>query len=361
MFEFKAVTYTNRNDPLSITTTTLPVTTGPDGTYSVAGDKVLVKVKLASLNPVDNFLRSAAIPYLFRAAKGFGTDYSGDVVAIGADAAAKTGLAVGDAVCGLNSDPFGKGTLAEYVLVDPFQQLGCTIHKKPKSLSYQQAAAYPLVFGTAQTMFDHSDCKDLKKVLILAAGTSVGKFLVQLAKQVYGVPEIVVTCSGTTEPEARELGATEVINYREYKLILNPVLDSVKKSGKFDLILDSAGNGDLFDNMLDILRSKQEGGTYVTIVGDIKPAFSESMFSMLFANYKSQFRAVWGMLGRLPYKYVFHMLPPDAEWAAKLARYFDEKDIKVVIDSVYPFEKFQDGLDRLVSNKARGKVVIDIY
>lgn len=355
---FRAVTYTDRNLPLQITETQLPVTE-KDGKYEIESTKILVKVQLAAINPVDNFLRSITLPYLFRSPKGYGFDYSGDIVAIGSGAEAKTNLHVGDAVCGLNRNIFAAGTLSEFILVDPFGVSGRTIVRKPETLSYQQAAAYPLVFGTAQTMFDQVD-KNPKKVLILGAGTSVGRYLVQLAKQVYGAEEIVVTCSGKTEETAKNLGATLVIDYTVHKTLTVPVLESVKATGKFNAIFDAAGNGDLFGVMEEIIVGRKDGGTYVTVVGDVKPVFKDGMFTMLVANFASQVRAVRSLVHLLPYKYVFHMLEPESTWAAKLALYFAEKDIKVFVDSTYKFEDFQKGIDRMVLNKAQGKVVIDI-
>lgn len=362
MLEFNSVTYTDKNLPLAITVESLPVEEKADGTLVVDDKNILVKVKLASLNPLDAFLKSSAIPYLFRGKKGYAYDYSGDVVAIGASAASKTGLALGDAVCGLNYLIFGKGTLSEYTLVDPFVLSGETIQKKLNSLTYEEAASYPLVFGTAQVMFDYCKLSTFKKVLIIGAGTSVGRYCVQLAKQVYNSEHIVVTCSGASEELMRELGATEVIDYKKQKSILNSVLESVKTSGQFDAIFDCCGNGDLLGYINGILRSKEEGGAYVTIVGDFKPVFSDSFFSLFFRNYGSAIlRNISGKLGLLLYDYTRIMITPSEKWASKLITYFEEKHFKIFIDSVYTFDNFQEAVDRISSNQARGKVVVNIH
>lgn len=94
----RAVTYTNRNTPLMIYQTNLPVQF-QNGNYTIEPNKILVKVKLAALKPVDLFVRSVALPYIFRGPKGFGSDYSDDIVAIGPKAKIKTTLSVGDAEC----------------------------------------------------------------------------------------------------------------------------------------------------------------------------------------------------------------------------------------------------------------------
>lgn len=366
-FNFRAVRYKNKNTPLAIKSASLPVKQNNAGDLEVQTNRILVKVKAAALNPVDLLLKSAAYPAMSFGEKGFASDYSGDVVAIGSSAAAKTNLQVGDRVCGINQVPFGDGTLAEFTLVNPFKKSGASIRKIPGKLSYEQAAAYPLVFGTAESLFEF--CKHQKngkstnsfnKVLILGAGTSVGRYTVQLAKQVYGSEHIVVTCSGKTEAIARQYGATEVIDYTKNKNILNPVLESVKTTGKFDAILDCCGNSDLFPNIGDIIKTRSESATYVTLVGDAKADYSKGLLSTVLKNFNAGFRSVKSVLGFLPYYYGFITVNGSHSWPDHLVEYLEENDIDVAIDSVYTFEDFQKAADRLESNRAVGKVVITI-
>lgn len=360
-FQFKALKWQNNNSPLRIQTDTLPVTEDNAGNLKVPDNNVLVKVKAAALNPVDLLLKHLAVPGLFRADKGLGLDFSGDVVAIGASAAAKTGLRVGDPVCGINQTLFGNGTVSEYTLVDPFKKSGASIRKIPGKLSYEEAAAYPLVGGTAQSMFDHcAEGNTFNKVLILGAGTSVGRFCVQIAKQVYGSKNIVVTCSGRTEPLARELGAGEVIDYTKSKSILDPVLESVKATGKFDAILDCCGNNDLFDNMTTILRDRKEHGSYVTIAGDKKLNYNGIGVGHFFNNIPAIVRGIRSTLGYLPYYYDIFGLDSTKSWPDLLTKYFEEKHIQVFIDSIHSFEDYEEAVARLQSNQATGKVVITI-
>lgn len=359
--QFRALRWKNKKTPLQIRQASLPISQDSAGNISVPDDKVLVKVKAAALNPVDLLLKSMAVPGLFRADKGLGLDYSGDVVAIGLSAAAKTKLRIGDKVCGMNQQPFGDGTVGEYTLVDPFKISGASIRKIPAKLSYEEAAAYPLVGGTAESLFDHcTEGNSYKKVLILGAGTSVGKYCVQLAKQVHGSSHIVVTCSGKSEALSRELGATEVIDYTKNKSILNPVLESVKATGKFDAILDCCGNGDLFSEMPNILRDRKEFGSYITLVGDSKIDYNKSAYRLLISNIPVGIRLIRSKLGFLPYYYRLIKVEGNRDWPDKYTKYFAEKDIKVFIDSVYPFEDFEKAVTKLQSNRATGKLVITI-
>lgn len=365
--EFNAVRFKNKNTPLAIKKTSLPVKQDATGKLEVASDRILVKVKAAALNPVDLLLKSAVIPLFSFSEKGFASDYSGDVVAIGASAAAKTSLKVGDKVCGINQVPFGDGTLGEYTLVNPFKKTGASIRRFPEKLTYEQAAAYPLVFGTAESLFDHSkhekngkNLNSFNKVLILGAGTSVGRFTVQLAKQVYGSEHIVVTCSGKTEPIARGYGATEVIDYTKHKNILNPVLESVKATGKFDAILDCCGNNDLFPQIGEIIKSRDVGGSYITLVGDAKIDYSKGIFPMLVKNLSAVFRGMKSRWGFLPYYYQLITLDGNDPWPDHVVEYFEKHNIEVTIDSVYDFDHFQQAVDKLESNRAVGKLVITL-
>lgn len=364
-FEFKAVRYKTKNSPLEIKTVSLPVKRNAAGDLEVQSDEILVKVKASALNPADLMVKSMAYPAFSFRDRGFGFDFSGDVAAIGVSAAAKTNFRVGDRVCGLKQ--YGDGGLAEYALVNPFERSGASVRKIPGNLTYEQAAAYPLVFGTAESMFEF--CKHKKngkstnsfdKVLILAAGTSVGRYAVQLAKQVYGSEHIVVTCSGKTEPIARQYGATEVIDYTAHKNILNPVLESVKATGKFDAILDTCGNNDLFPNIGDIIKSRADSATYVTLVGDAKADYKKGLLASILKNFFAGFRSLRSSLGLLPYYYGYFTLNTSHSWPDHLVEFFEKDDIDVVIDSVYPFQDFQKAVDRLQTNRAVGKVVITI-
>ena len=91
------------------------------------------------------------------------------------------------------------------------------------------------MFGTALLMSKDLKYKD-SKVLVIGGGTSVGRYLVQLAKQ-GGAKEVVVTCSPRTEDVIKSLGADTIIDYTKHKTFFILFLESVKSTGKFDYIL----------------------------------------------------------------------------------------------------------------------------
>ncbi|GEQ67327.1 hypothetical protein JCM33374_g991 [Metschnikowia sp. JCM 33374] len=360
--KFNAVKYKNSTSGFAVVEDSLPVEVS-NGKYLLPSpDHVLVKVHAAALNPIDVIIKNSFPSWLFNGDKGFGMDYSGEVVAIGNDAAASTGLVVSDRISGLVQNFLGVGTVSEYLLINVKQNDGINARKIPRNLSYQEGAAFPLVFGTAQTMFDdvHKG-NSFEKVLILGAGTAVGRFCVQLASKVYGSKTVVVTCSQRTEETIRELGATSVIDYTKHKSILTPVLESVKESGEFDVILDCCGNSDLFPQIKSILKSREDAGSYVTIVGDNKANFQTgSMGSLLLGNIRVGLRAAKSFFGFLPYFYAQSLVHPGGSWPDKCVANLQEGKVKVFIDSQYPMSEIQAAVDRLQSNKASGKVIVNV-
>lgn len=362
MLQSKAVKYTNAT--LDFFIVDEPVNVEVDGgSYKLPSDhSVLVRIKAAALNPVDLIIKQAMTPWLFKAPRGFGFDYCGDVVAIGSAAAAQLGLSVGDRVAGLFQEFPGTGTVTQYKLFDASKPKEANMRKIPDSFLYQQGAAYPLVHGTAVAMYDTvPKGNKLEKVLILGAGTTVGRYCVQLAKNVYNVKEIVVTCLGRTEEVIRENGATEVIDYTQHKSVLGPALESVKTSGAFDVVFDCCGNSDLFPQLDTVLKPAAEHPHYVTVVGDYKNSFvSHNLGGNLITGVRYLLRTIGTKIGWIPYTYTFAMVSPAGPWPDVAARYLAEGKTKPFIDSEYSMLDVAKAVERLASNKAQGKVIINI-
>lgn len=117
----------------------------------VSGGDVLVRVRAASINPPDLYLRDGyrALPPEWQPDPAFpiilGTDVSGIVAAIGDDV---SGFGVGDEVYAMVRFPQdlmkGSGAYAEYVCV-PASELAL----KPAGIDHAQAAGAPMSLLTA--------------------------------------------------------------------------------------------------------------------------------------------------------------------------------------------------------------------
>ncbi|ODV77259.1 NAD(P)-binding protein [Suhomyces tanzawaensis NRRL Y-17324] len=353
---YKAYTYDNRNDSLKVTTQTVQLHKQPDGTYNVGPNQILIKIHSAALNPVDLVLKKASgFPITYSGNHGFGKDFSGTVAAVGSKAATQTKLSVGTELAGIVHKLFGPGTVAEYLLFDA-NDSKIEYSVPAKNLSLNEASSFPLVYGTAWFMLGDYDLKD-KKVLVIGSSTSVGRYIVQLAR-IGQAKEIVVTCSGKSADLAKELGATTVIDYTQHKSVLNPVLESVKESGKFDFIMDCAGTSDLFPEISSIVHKDTH---YNTIVGDKKANYASfDLLASIIAYAKSfsrSFASSWGLTS-YHYKHIF--LLPGKDWIHEVKPLFELGELVPFVDSVHKFEDLDQAVKRLESNRANGKVIIQV-
>ena len=166
--------------------------------------EVLVKIKAASINPIDYKIREGhmkgALP------KTLGRDFSGTVESLGAGAA---GFSKGDAVFGLLERD--RGSYAEYVATK-----ASLLAAKPKNLHHDAAAAVPLAAITAwQGMVDHGGMHAGQRVLIHGGAGGVGHLAIQIAKA-KGC-WVATTVSGRDKDFVLGLGADQAIDYKSEK------------------------------------------------------------------------------------------------------------------------------------------------
>jgi NADPH:quinone reductase-like Zn-dependent oxidoreductase len=174
----------------------------------VGPDSVLVKVRAASVNPVDWKCREGYLDGLLESVFPVvpGWDVSGVVVQPGASV---TEFAVGDEVIGyVREDFLSRGTFAEYVAA-PVR----TLARKPRNLSYEAAAGLPLVGLTAyQVLTKVLDVREGDIVLVHAAAGGVGSIAVQLAR--HRGARVIGTASEANHDYVRSLGG-EPVSYGE--------------------------------------------------------------------------------------------------------------------------------------------------
>src|SRR5699024_669659 len=154
---------------------------------------------------------------------------------------------------------------------------------------------------------------------------------IQLCKNYFDAAEVIATCSSQSAPIVREMGADATIDYTKYRSLDGPVLEAAN-SGKFDLILDCCGNGDLFAHMSKILKPKLH---YVTITGYKKFNYSNvSLVSSAMSSILAFFRVVLSFFGLNSHNYSYVLVPPDKKWAELSKQLIEEKKVKIYVDSV---------------------------
>jgi zinc-binding alcohol dehydrogenase family protein len=172
------------------------------------GRDILVAVKAISANPVDYKVRKRAAPPEGET-KILGYDAAGTVEAVGPDV---TLFKAGDDVFYAGSI-LRQGTNSQFHLVDER-----IVGRKPKTLSFAQAAALPLTSITAwELLFDRLGAvpakSDLGTLLIVGGAGGVGSILIQLARRLTGLTVIATASRPESVKWCLDLGAHVVIDH----------------------------------------------------------------------------------------------------------------------------------------------------
>ncbi len=196
-------------------------------------NQVLVRIKAAGVNPVDIKMRQAPERFPLQMPAILGCDGAGIVEETGSSI---TRFKPGDEVyfcqCGFNGR---QGTYAEYATVDE-----CFLARKPKALTFAEAAAAPLVLITAwEALYDRVSIIPGQQVLIHAGAGGVGHVAIQLAK--LADARVATTVSTAAKEEfVKILGAEKVIRYQEQDFV-----QAIREWGNgnhgVDIALDTVG------------------------------------------------------------------------------------------------------------------------
>jgi NADPH:quinone reductase-like Zn-dependent oxidoreductase len=194
----------------------------------IRANEVLVAVKACALNHLDLFARGGLPGIEIPLPHILGNDIAGVVREVGElvtwvkpgdEVMVQPGVSCGHCQACLTGqdnlcreyDIIGyrrNGGYAELVAVP-----GVNIVPKPAELSWEEAAALPLVTITAWHMLvTRANVQPGEDVLVHAAGSGVGSIAIQIAK-LRGARVITTASSDEKLAKARELGAEETINY----------------------------------------------------------------------------------------------------------------------------------------------------
>ncbi len=194
----------------------------------IRANEVLLEVKACALNHLDIFVRRGMPGIEIPLPHILGNDIAGVVMEVGElvtwvqpgeEVMVHPGVSCGHCVACLSGqdnlcreyDMVGyrrNGGYAELVAVP-----GVNIIPKPTGLSWEKAAALPLVTVTAWHMLvTRAAVQPGEDVLVHAAGSGVGSIAIQIAK-LRGARVITTASSDEKLAKARELGADETINY----------------------------------------------------------------------------------------------------------------------------------------------------
>ena len=292
-------------------------------------DEVLIKVRAASVNPLDRHIMRGR-PFLLRMAFGLrkprtrpGRDVAGQVEAVGRNVKQ---FKPGDEVFGAC-----RGSLAEYA---------CTresaLVTKPNNMTFEQAASVPVAGLTAlQGLRDKGKIRPGQKVLINGAGGGVGTFAVQIAKS-FGA-DVTGVCSTGKVDMVRSIGADRVIDYTQE--------DFTNGTQRYDLIFDLMAT----HSLPAYRRVLNPNGICVLAGGPTK------VWSILISAFE-----VLVLSRFVSQKFVMFVAKLSKEDLTTLRELMETGKVTPVIDRRYRLSEVPEAIRYLEEGHARGKVVITL-
>ncbi|MGG5903198.1 zinc-dependent alcohol dehydrogenase family protein [Sphingobacterium daejeonense] len=310
--------------------------------------EVLVRIKAVSLNYLDFLLASGNfykdlpnLPYTPV------SDGAGIIEAVGEGV---SGWKVGDRVAVQYVQNWTKGNfqkeyntrvawqtqgvLAEYVCLPTYG-----IVKAPSNLSFEEVSTLPIAAVTAwHALINQANLQIGQTVLTQGTG-GVSIFALQLAKAA-GAKVIATTSTKEKELKLLELGADEVINYKEHPEWHKEVLRLNGGQG-VDITLDIAGTKTIEQSLLSL----KENGFLATagfISGSALPIdIHKHSINMSFIRIQG-------------------LATGSAESFSKMNRAIEINNIHPVIDKVYNMDEVRDAYKRIEKGDMVGKIVISI-
>eukprot|EP00026_Physarum_polycephalum_P012153 Phypoly_transcript_12430.p1 GENE.Phypoly_transcript_12430~~Phypoly_transcript_12430.p1 ORF type:complete len:348 (+),score=54.56 Phypoly_transcript_12430:64-1107(+) len=309
--------------------------------------QILIKVKCAALNPVGNKSMQHFPSIMVKKPCVAEMDVSGIVAGVGTGVSS---FKIGDEVYGIIPGELqfktSNGALSQYTVVEEHN-----LTHKPNNISWQEAAAIPLTALTAyEALVDFGEINTgPKRVFVNGGSGGVGTIGISMAKA-FGA-HVVASCSDKNIEFVKQRGADEVIDYNAEDLPTQ--LKHKYNAEKFDIIFDTVGSKHLFHHCESYL---QETGIFIQVgapmggFGDIMKMGASVATNALLP----------GFLGGVRRKYKFFMMKPTKQHLEAVNQFVTEGKLRPAIDSEYSFDDVLKAYERIMSNRARGKVVVNI-
>ncbi|MBM7636669.1 NADP-dependent oxidoreductase [Streptococcus saliviloxodontae] len=302
-------------------------------------DEILVKVKAAGVNPVDNMITAGdvklIVPYDLPLTAG--NEFAGIVEETGSQV---TQFKAGDRVYARM--PLEKtGAFAEYLTISEKE-----VALIPDYLTFEEAATVPLTALTAYQALDLLKVEAGKTIFISGGTGGFGAVAIPLAKA-HGL-KVITNGGARNEARVRELGVDQFIDYQKE--------DYTKVLSNVDYVIDTLGGQEL-DKQFSILK---KGGSLVTLRGVPNKAFAQSMGLSGFKQF------LFGLVGRKYDKlaakndqtYHFIFVQSNGQQLTEISQIFQEKQVPTSIDTIYDFEEVNKALDKVKNGRSQGKTIV---
>jgi NADPH:quinone reductase-like Zn-dependent oxidoreductase len=312
--------------------------------------QVLLRVKAAGMNHLDTWVRRGLPGMALPLPMIPGADAAGVIEEVGPGvvgwktgdrAFVSPGFSCGRCIeCDSGWEPLCKdygligehrsGTQAEFVALPE-----ANVMPLPDGLSFEEGAAFPLVFLTAWHMLiGRARVRVGEDVLVHAGGGGVGTAAIQIAR-LHGARVITTVGSDQKIPHVKTLGADEAINYRKADF-----LDAVRRwTGRrgVDVVIENVGQ----ETWEKSLKALARGGRMVTC-GATSGYQGSTDIRYVFSKGLSILGSTMGSRAEL----------------SRLARFVGERRLKPVIDRVLPLEKVADGHRAMAERSLFGKIIL---
>jgi NADPH:quinone reductase-like Zn-dependent oxidoreductase len=319
---------------------------------TVGPQEVLIETRAAALNHLDLFVRNNLDTLKLSPPHVAGADGAGIVAAVGTEVSR---VKVGDRVLinpGLHCGAcefchageqslcvrFGiMGETCPGTFAESFKVSQDNVHPVPEGFSWEEAAAFPLVFVTAWRMLiSKAAIKPGEDILILGIGGGVSTAVLQIVKAI-GLRAFVTSSSDDKLQQAKKLGADAAINYKTQDFA-REVRTLTDRRG-VDVVVDSVGG----DSYAKSLASLVKGGRLVTCGATAGPR-PQTDLARIFWNQLSVFGSTMGNMREF----------------VEMLNFVRKRGVKPVIDQVFSLADGAKAFARMEEGKQFGKIVLKV-
>lgn len=290
-------------------------------------NEILVKVRATTVNRTDCGVLSGK-PFIFRFFIGglikpkaliTGTDFAGDVEAVGANVSA---FKAGDKVWGFNDN--GLPTHAEYLALSAEQ----AILPIPEGISYEQAAASAEAAHYAYNFLNKVPLKPGQRVLLNGGTGAIGSAAIQFLK--FRGIHVTAVCGTEHLAVVQSLGADQVVDYQR--------TDFTQTEERYDFVFDAVGKSTFFK----CKRLLKEGGVYIS--SELGP-YAQNLFLPLASPFMKR-------------KVIFPIPSNIKESMAFTSGLLEGGQFRPLIDRRYPIEDIRAAFEYVASGQKIGNVLI---
>ena len=204
-----------------------------------------------------------------------------------------------------------------------------TIVTKPRSMSFEEAAAVPLGGLNALHFMRKANIRSGEKVLINGAGGSIGTFAVQIAKAMGA--EVTAVDSTIKEEMLRRIGADHFLDYTRE--------DFTSSGQRYDVIFNMVAR----TSFSGCVKALNPGGRY--LMGN--PRLSDMLRSVLTSRFTDKAA-------------IFVFAAEKQEELLALREMIETGRIKPAVDKIYPMEQAAEAHRRVETEQRLGAVVISM-